>query len=153
MIIRTDSKNKNFIQLVAKLDSELARRDGADHGFYAQFNKIDHIKYAVVLYENQIAVGCGAIKRYKKDVMEIKRMFTLPIYRGQGVASRILKELELWAAELGYNRCILETGIRQPEAIALYQKQGYVRILNYGQYANVKDSVCFEKYLNPEESK
>lgn len=72
-------------------------------------------------------------------------MFTLPIGRGKGIASLILAELETWAVELGYSTCILETGFNQPEAIALYQKNGYNRIDNYGQYAGVETSLCFEK--------
>jgi putative acetyltransferase len=59
----------------------------------------------------------------------------------------VLAELEAWAAELGYPKCVLETGKRQPEAIALYEKQGYQRISNYGQYIGVENSVCFEKVL------
>ncbi len=63
-IIRTDSKNPDFIELVRDLDAELAERDGEDHPFYAQFNKIDKIKFAVVAYENEKPLGCGAIKEY-----------------------------------------------------------------------------------------
>lgn len=79
--------------------------------------------------------------------MEVKRMFTMPEARGKGLASQILNELENWARELGYKTCVLETGIRQPEAIALYQKKGYEKTNNYGQYAGVANSVCFKKEL------
>jgi GNAT superfamily N-acetyltransferase len=144
---RTDSSDPNFIELVRHLDADLAERDGEDHSFYAQFNKIDKIKYAVVAYEDGRPVGCGAIKEYSPDAMEVKRMFTSPESRGRGVASSILSELERWAAELSYQKCILETGKRQPEAIALYKKSGYQVIPNYGQYADVEDSVCFEKNI------
>jgi GNAT superfamily N-acetyltransferase len=75
-------------------------------------------------------------------------MYTLPGKRGRGIASRILNELEKWAAELSYNKCILETGNRQPEAIMLYQKNGYNRIPNYGQYQGIENSVCFEKEIS-----
>lgn len=79
--------------------------------------------------------------------MEVKRMFVSPDQRGKGIASIVLVELEKWAAELKYNKCILETGIRQPEAISLYKKNNYKLIENYGQYINVTSSVCFEKEL------
>jgi GNAT superfamily N-acetyltransferase len=79
--------------------------------------------------------------------MEVKRMFTLPECRGKGVATKVLDELEKWATELGYKKCILETGKRQPEAIALYKKNGYKRISNYGQYVAMENSVCFEKEM------
>lgn len=144
-IIRTDSSHPDFIKLVGMLDAELAERDGADHGFYAQFNKIDMIRHAVVLYADEHAVACGAIKAFGDDAMEVKRMFTLPAFRGRGFASAVLRELEGWAREMGYARCVLETGKRQPEAIALYQRNGYSIIPNYGQYAGVDNSICFEK--------
>ncbi|MBG43227.1 MAG: GNAT family N-acetyltransferase [Aequorivita sp.] len=148
-IVRTDSTNKDFIELVKQLDADLAIRDGADHPFYDQFNKIDSIKYAVVAYdEKNTAVGCGAIKQFQPNEMEVKRMFVPAEQRGKGIAVEILKELELWAMELGNSRCILETGIKQPEAISLYKKSGYRFIDNYGQYAGVENSVCFEKLLN-----
>ena len=74
-------------------------------------------------------------------------MFTIEKGRGQGFASSILAELETWAAELNYSRCILETGKRQVEAIRLYQKNGYHTMANYGQYEGMDNSVCFEKML------
>jgi len=146
-IVRTTSDSIHFQELVKELDSDLAIRDGADHLFYAQFNKIATIKYVVVVYNQKIPVGCGAVKEYDSVTMEVKRMF-VPIHkRGQGIASIILNELEKWAFELGYAKCILETGYKQPEAIRLYQKNNYVVIPNYGQYAGVENSVCFEKLL------
>ena len=147
-VIRTDSRNQDFVKLVQHLDADLAKRDGEDHGFYAQFNTIDRLKYVVVVYEDNDAVGCGAIKKYSPKTMEIKRMYTLPEKRGKGVASRILKELEAWASELSCDTCILETGKRQPEALGLYKKNGYTTIPNYGQYAEIENSVCFEKHLD-----
>jgi GNAT superfamily N-acetyltransferase len=143
--IRTDSANADFIQLVRMLDAELAERDGAEHSFYAQFNKIDLIRHAIIIYENDLPVSCGAIKEIEPGVMEIKRMFTLPEHRGKGLAVKVLEELERWAAELSYAKCVLETGKKQPEAIALYTKCGYKIIPNYGQYAGKENSVCFMK--------
>ena len=144
---RTNSDHPDFIELVKLLDAYLAEMDGEEHAFYAQFNKLDKIKYAVIAYEDDVAVGCGAIREYSADTMEVKRMYTLPGNRGKGIASLILIELEKWTIELGYEKCILETGIRQPEAIALYKKFGYQLIPSYGQYANVANSLCFEKPL------
>jgi putative acetyltransferase len=146
-LIRTNSNDPAFRELVKELDKDLAVRDGKDHAFYDQFNKIDSIKYVIVAYENEVPLGCGAVKEYEEAVMEVKRMYVKPEKRGQGVASLILKELENWTKELDYKKCILETGIKQPEAIRLYEKSGYSVIPNYGQYAGVKTSVCFEKLL------
>ena len=145
--IRTDSENRDFIELVKNLDADLAERDGDDHPFYAQFNKIDKIKFVIVAYENEKPLGCGAIKEYGTNTAEIKRMYVSPENRGKGIASIILSELENWAIELSFTKCILETGKRQSEAIRLYTKNGYQLIPNYGQYANVENSLCFEKEL------
>ena len=146
-ILRTNSDNNLFRDLVRLLDNELAIVDGKDHSFYSQFNKIDKIRYVVVALENDIPVGCGAIKEYEKDTMEIKRMYVAPQFRKKGIASEILSELEKWAGELSCSRCILETGKRQPEAIGLYRKSGYKVIPNYGQYTGIDNSVCFDKDL------
>jgi putative acetyltransferase len=146
-IIRTDSNDKDFIELVRHLDKELAERDGNEHSFYSQFNKIDMIRHAVVLYEEERPVACGAMKQFDPESMEVKRMYTMPEFRGKGLGSLILEALEAWAAELDYRRCVLETGKRQPEAIALYKKNGYDIIPNYGQYIGVENSVCFSKKL------
>jgi putative acetyltransferase len=146
-IIRTDSGNQDFIELVKGLDDYLTEKDGDEHSFYSQFNKIDRIKYVVVAYENDKRVGCGAIKEYNSNTMEIKRMYTLPGNRGKGIATKVLTELEMWATELHYEKCILETGKRQPEAIELYKKNGYKVISNYGQYVGIENSLCFEKQI------
>ena len=146
-IIRTNSDNTDFIELVKKLDADLAIRDGSDHAFYAQFNKTDKLKQVIVAYQNAIPVGCGAIRSFNADTMEVKRMYTIEDGRGKGIATRVLAELEKWAAELGNKKCVLETGKKQPEAIALYLKCGYTIIANYGQYAGMENSVCFEKLL------
>ena len=145
---RTDSSDPSFVALVKQLDADLAARDGQEHSFYAQFNKIDLIRHAIIIHENGVAVSCGAMKAFDPASMEVKRMFTLPENRGQGLATTVLAALETWAAELGFQRCVLETGKRQPEAIELYQKNGYRVIENYGQYVGVENSVCFEKKLS-----
>ncbi|RZK58042.1 MAG: N-acetyltransferase [Pedobacter sp.] len=143
--IRTDSEHPDFIALVKHLDAYLADIDGNEHAFYAQFNKIDKIKHVVVAYENEIPLGCGAIKELSPVAMEVKRMYTSPNGRKKGIATTILKELESWTGELGYENCLLETGKKQLDAISLYKKCGYRRIPNYGQYIGVENSVCFRK--------
>lgn len=146
-VMRTNSGHSDFVALVNMLNADLAIRDGDEHSFYSQFNKIDQIRYVIVAYDDDVPVGCGAIKQFGSDAMEIKRMFVSPTARNRGVASSILAALELWAKELSCKRCVLETGRRQPEAIALYKKNGYRSIPNYGQYAGVENSLCFEKSI------
>lgn len=145
--IRTDSDNKDFINLVKLLDAELAAIDGDEHAFYAQLNKTDKIKHVIVAYENDKPISCGAIREYSPTATEVKRMYTLPENRGKAIATKVLNELEKWATELSYEKCILETGLRQPAAIKLYEKNGYRRIPNYGKYVGIKNSVCFEKEM------
>jgi len=144
---RTTSENPDFTLLNKILDQELVIRDGDEHEFFAQYNKIDSIKHVVLAYNNGDAVGCGAIKKFNEEAIEIKRMFVLPAGRGKKVATTILTELESWAKELGYKKCVLETGVTFKDAIGLYTKAGYEVSPNYGQYVGVKSSICFTKSL------
>ena len=145
---RTNSSDPGFCALIPQLDAALRANDGEEYDtFFIHQNKTYNIQHVVVAYENETPVGCGAIKEYETNVMEIKRMFVPPEKRGKGIASAVLKELENWAAELGYQKCILETGEKQTEAIALYKKSGYLSIPKYEPYVDVETSVCFEKGL------
>ncbi|NNT71285.1 GNAT family N-acetyltransferase [Flavobacterium sp. IMCC34852] len=146
-IVRTTSDNKDFGALVLQLDAYLRILDGDDHEFYAQFNKTNLLKNALICYENEVAVGIGAYKEYDSETAEIKRMYTLPEYRGKGIAKAILTELELWAKEEGYKTALLETGYMQKDAIGLYQKLGYEITENFGQYIGVENSVCMKKII------
>lgn len=132
--------------LVRSLDAYLAERDGEDHAFYDQYNKTDTIKHVVVAYENETPVGCGAFKEYGPGTAEIKRMFVPEEKRGQGIASKVLTELEKWGQEEGFTNYVLET-VAASGAVILYEKSGYITIPNYGQYAGMEKSTCMEKKL------
>ncbi|SIQ42138.1 Acetyltransferase (GNAT) family protein [Chryseobacterium sp. RU37D] len=147
IIKRTDSSNKDFQDLVKLLDADLAIRNGDDHAFYDQFNKIDMIKNCIVIYIDERPAACGAFKKFEDDTVEIKRMYTNPDFRGRGSATTIVKELEKWAKELGYKKAVLESSLQQNEALSIYEKSGFQRIPNYGQYIGVDKSVCYEKLL------
>ncbi|RMB57647.1 GNAT family N-acetyltransferase [Dokdonia sinensis] len=144
-IERTSSQNPAFQGLVELLDSYLAEIDGDENKFYAQFNTTATLDNCLVLYDNGVAVGCGAIREMDNQAFEIKRMFVHPTARGNGFGKAIVKALEDWARELGVTRCLLETGKRMPDAVALYKKLGYTQIENYEPYVGVENSVCFEK--------
>jgi GNAT superfamily N-acetyltransferase len=144
---RTNSEDGDFRRLVEMLDVYLDEPDKTAHSECKTFNRIDTIRYAVVAYSANEAVGCGAIREYSPGTVEIKRMFVSEKARRKGVASQILNELESWARELGFKKCILETGEKLPEAINLYQKNGYSAITAYGQYEGLNGSVCFEKNI------
>ncbi|MEX0273794.1 MAG: GNAT family N-acetyltransferase [Flavobacteriaceae bacterium] len=146
-LLRTDFSNPDFISLVEKLDAYLTVVDGDEHDFYHQFNGLQGLQHVIVLYMEDTPVACGALKKFNQKSMEIKRMFVSPTQRKKGLASQVLHQLENWAKELGYRYCVLETGLRQEEAINLYNKSGYEVIPNYGPYQGVKNSVCFRKKL------
>ena len=146
-IIRTDAKNSDFIRLISELDAYLKVTDGEDHEFYNQFNGLDNIKNVVIAYKDKQAIGCGALKKFDDETAEIKRMYVKINHRGYGIAQAILNSLELWASEKDFKKCILETGDRQIEAIKFYNKSGYIRIANYGQYRQMDNSNCFEKLV------
>ena len=146
-IIRTDAKNPDFTRLISELDAYLKVTDGEDHEFYNQFNGLDNIKNVVIAYKDKQAIGCGAFKKFDDETAEIKRMYVKINHRGYGIAQAILNSLELWASEKDFKKCILETGDRQIEAIKFDFKSGYIRIANYGQYAQMDNSNCFEKLV------
>jgi len=144
---RTDSTHKNFQDLVKLLDADLAVRNGEDQAFFDQFNKLDTIKNCIVVYINEVPAACGAFKKFDAEKVEIKRMYTHPNFRKKGLATAIVKELEKWAKELNYKKAVLETSLEQNEALSVYEKSGYERIPNYGQYIGIEKSVCYEKVL------
>ena len=146
-IVRTDASHLDFVNLVKQLDAYLKVTDGEDHAFYNQFNGIENIDHAILYYYNNTAIACGAFKNYNHDSVEIKRMYVHPDYRNKGAGRQILDALELWAEELGYKFCVLETGKRQFEAVSFYNRAGYKKIDNYGQYIGIKNSLCFQKRI------
>ncbi|PTX59481.1 acetyltransferase (GNAT) family protein [Kordia periserrulae] len=146
-IKRTNSNNQDFVNLVKELDAFLSVKNGDSDAFYSQFNGLEALQHVVVLYVDEIPVGCGAIKQYNEHTVEVKRMYVRQQLQGKNLGEKILTELEMWANELGNTRCILETGTMLPEAIRFYEKHNYQRIPNYDQYIGAPESVCFEKLL------
>ncbi len=143
-IKRTNSSDPDFIFLVKQLDLFLSDYNGDADDFYREFNQIK-LDNCVIVYIDDQPVGCGAFKIIDTEIVEIKRMFTLPEFRNRNVGGTMLEELEKWAFEIGYNTFILETGSQLYNAIKLYQKMGYKITDNYGQYKGNDKSVCFMK--------
>jgi GNAT superfamily N-acetyltransferase len=108
---------------------------------------------AVVLVardDDGTAIGCGALRGIADGVGELKRMYVVPAARGRGVARALLAALEDEARSRGWATLRLETGPRQPEAIALYTGAGYRPIEAFGIYAGAADagdSLFFERVL------
>ena len=148
ILLRTNSEHPDFRKMVNALDEDLIVRNGETQKLYHQYNKIDHINHAVLVYAETQPIGCGCFKRFDVKTVEMKRMFVLPEMRGRQLAGQLLHELEIWAIEEGFTNAVLETGVRQVEAIRLYIRSGYHLTENYGQYVGMKDSICYRKVLN-----
>lgn len=146
-IKRTNSNNQDFINLVKELDAFLTIRNGESDDFFSQFNGLENLENVIVIYLEEKPIGCGAIKKYDAETVEVKRMYVQEKHQGKNLGVVILNALEIWAKELENTRCILETGTMLPEAIRFYEKNNYQRIPNYDQYIGVAESICFEKKL------
>jgi len=146
---RTDGKNKDFIENCKLLDIDLDRRVGKKikRDKYRQYNRLDEIQEAIVVYEDNKAIGGGAIRKYDEENIELKRVFVHTEYQGQGIGSQLVSLLIEWAMELGYKRIILETGELLAESCAVYKKLGFKLIPNYGPYVNMPESLCMAKDL------
>lgn len=125
--------------------AELVRRYGAEGRSVVKAGA----RY-LVAYAGDQAAGCGAIQPAGPDTGELKRMYVAPEFRGRGIARMLLAALEGLAGDMGYQTVRLATGVRQPEAIALYEDSGYVRVEPYGTYTNQPLTRCYEKALSPD---
>jgi putative acetyltransferase len=141
--VRCDAPD--FAALVTALDAELEERYpglGEDESPSAS-----DLPVAVVAYSGDTPVGCGALRDLGPGLGEIKRMFVLPQARRLGAARRMLEVIEARALALGYSAVRLGSGVRQPEALALYESAGYRRIALFGEYDGADLCVCYEKAL------
>jgi putative acetyltransferase len=145
--IRTTSEHPDFRKLIRALDEDLYQRNGEAQKQYEQYNRIDKIKHAIVVYFDDKPVGCGCFKRFDDQTVEMKRMFVIPEMRGKQLAAQMLQELEKWAVAEGFAKAVLETGVRQVEAQRLYLVAGYSKTENYGQYLGMEESICYRKEL------
>jgi hypothetical protein len=152
IIKRTSSADPDFQLLIAHLDHELWNELKEDQATYDQYNKVPDIQTAVVLYINEKPAAIGCFKQYNDDTVEIKRMFVEKEFRGRGLSTIILKELEEWAMQSGFRYAILETSVHFKVARNLYSNAGYNIIDNYAQYKGLEESVCMKKKLGAKPS-
>jgi putative acetyltransferase len=146
-IIQRNWDHPDFRELISLLDGEFRERYGAVQDEYDRHNTTGPATTILVAYEDEKAVGCGAFRVFDEKTVEIKRMFVRKEYRGKGISKLILNRLEEIAADMGYSTAVLETGIKQQEAIALYKKSGYTQTEKYGPYANLEFSICMSKKI------
>ena len=149
--IRSEDLDSPAAQLlIAALNAELRARYPEEGVNYFQLNA-DEVRAGrgafLVVYADGQAIGCGAVRRIHSDACEIKRMYVQPDMRGHGIARLVLERLEEEAKKLGASRLLLETGTRQPEAIALYTTAGFSPTAAYGEYTSSPLNAFFEKRL------
>ena len=139
-------------ELIAWLNAELTERypDPEDRHFSLSAEQVAEGEgvFLVARLDGE-PVACGALRRIGPGIGEIKRMFVAPSQRGLGVGRRLLEELERHAGLLGLHRLVLETGVRQAEALALYERAGFRPIARFGEYVDSPLSVCMAKDLEP----
>jgi len=134
---------------MAELDAELNERYPAlpTHGLKPQ-DGLDQRTVVLIARLDGEAVGCGALRHLEPGVLEVKRMYVRKAYRRRGISRALLGALETHARKAGATILRLETGARQPEAIALYLSSGFVEIPIFGEYVGDAFSRCFEKRLD-----
>jgi putative acetyltransferase len=101
----------------------------------------------LVAWLDDVAVGCGAVRLLAPAEAELKRMYVAPEARGRGIGGALVRALEGEARALSVKRLLLETGERQIEALAVYTREGFIRIPKYGEYVDSEFSVCMGKDL------
>ncbi len=144
-VVKTDNQNVDFIELTELLDQALQANNGESQNEYNQYNKLDHIRDVVVIYKDNKPVACGAFKAFDSDTAEVKRVFVKADFRGQGISKLLIRQLEEMIKGKGYKFAVLETGVKQKEAIGLYTRMGYEIIPNYEPYVGMIESVCMKK--------
>jgi GNAT superfamily N-acetyltransferase len=144
-----DVRLPEAVLLIERLSAELAHRYESDEGI-GNFRPEQMLQprsgFLLVRRQGQ-AIGCGAYRPLHDDIAEVKRMYIEPAYRGLGLGRRLLAALEECVRQAGYGRVWLEAGTAQPEALQLYETNGYRIIANYGHYRDDPRTVSFEKRL------
>jgi len=148
-IVYTNGSNQDFCKLCNLLDDYLNEIVGGEiqRKHYNQYNLLHDIHDVVLIYEDELPIACGGFKHYHTGIAEIKRVFVCKEHRGKGVSKELMRVIEEQAKSKGYNKLILETGAVLIEAMGLYRSLGYHIIPNYGQYADMSQSICMEKNL------
>lgn len=139
--------DEKVLQITEELSENLYLRFGSDGKNSFQDWQNENSKFVFVIAEiNNEIVGCGAIRPIDTTTGEVKRMYSK--YSGKKIGQTILAYLEHKAATLDYSDLVLETRVKNENAIQFYQKQGYKVIQNYGKYTDRPEAICLGKSLN-----
>ena len=148
--VYTNGRDKDFVALCGQLDDHLNQVVGEkQRESYVQYNTLESIHDVILLYDEDTPIACASFKKYDTVIAEVKRVFICKEYRGQGLSKPLMRLLEEKAKEKGFTKLILETGAVLKEATALYERIGFSRMENYGQYKGMKASICMEKEIQP----
>lgn len=141
--------NQDFLMLCEELDEYLNKAIGGEkkREKYKQFNHADTMDFVVVAYNGGEAVGCGALRKYSKEEIEIKRIFVKESYRGHNIGGMIMEKLILQAQNKDFRRMILETGVFLMASVRLYKRFGFEKIANYGAYQDMPESLCMGREI------
>ena len=132
---------------IAKTDEQ---RDKSARNFMKSLKEEDSKKCGICAFDDNKIIGSHLLEIYPIDgkrACHIHGLWVDSIYRGKGIASLILTELESWSKELSFNKCILETLKEKYYAISFYKKNGYKEVPNFGDYMNAENSICFSKQI------
>lgn len=148
-LVYTDGCDLDFLNLCNQLDANLNIIVGGEkqRSQYVQYNGLIDIHDVFILYVEEKPIGCASFKEYEPGIAEVKRVFVHNAHRGQGLSKMLMQAVEQKAIQLEYKELILETGAALIAARGLYQSLGFQIFPNYGQYADLKESVCMRKYL------
>lgn len=137
---------QRFYQITENYYSEIV--GGEEHRkSFIPFNISDAIHDVIIAYMDGIAIACAGLKKYSETDVEVKRVWVEPEYRGNHIASDLMKRIECKAKEQGYQRTILQTREIMTDAVGLYKKLEYHQILNYPPYDKMDGAICFAKEL------
>jgi GNAT superfamily N-acetyltransferase len=149
-IQQADILSPTALALIQALNAELLGRypeENANH-FRLDAEEVAEGHGAfLIAFRDGTPVGCGALRRIEAWTGEIKRMYVSPAERGRGFGRALLDALEVEAHALGLRRLVLETGVRQPDAISVYERAGFTRIGPFGEYEDSALSVFMAKEL------
>jgi len=146
---RVSFRDADVQRLIAALNAELEALYGRPDQDQPASHAFDDGVFVVVRDKDGAPLSCGGLKPHAPGVGEIKRMYTVPEARRRGLAREVLDALVAFAADDGYARLVLETGVRQGAALHLYEAAGWERIPAFAPYEDEPDSVCFGLKLTP----
>lgn len=152
-MVRAELTAETSRSLIAALNAELSEaypEAGANH-FGLDTSEVATGRGVFLLaMDGDLAVGCGALRLLEDGSGELKRMYVVPALRGRGLGRRLVAALEEEARSFGARRLVLETGVRQETALALYRAMGFRTIPLFGEYCLSPDtSICLGKELEP----